>query len=241
VGTVRSHMRTRACALAFATASACGRAASHAHEAASLYLTCMPALHGVHCRLLALPYDVSRSPRDITAAVSWHLEGMAAARISKDGWVDAPADGVVELSALFDGHRVALRVRLARDRPGQVLATLRGRVYAETQRGLRPIAGAHVEVIGGPSAGLSTTTLSDGSYEFAGVVPDEIGIRAGKIGYASGESSTQLHAGDNRLNALIVLLPPAASLRLSTNRAYHLADVRDCATSRATRLRAPPA
>jgi hypothetical protein len=56
-------------------------------------------------------------------------------------------------------------------------------------------------------AGLSTRTTDNGSYEFAGVAPGAIAIRASKAGYTSADTSAQLHAGDNRLSVLIEELP----------------------------------
>jgi len=222
VTTIKSYVpraltraRRRSCVFVVSVLSACGHAdPPDAHDVASLYLTCTPASRGVHCRLLALSRDVSRPARDVTATASWCLSGIVGARISDDGAVDATASGDVEITAQFGGRRVEARVRLARDRPGQMLATVRGHVYAEIYGIVRPIAYARVEVVGGPSAGLSTTTRDDGSYELVGVVPGDIDIRVAKIGYDAGERSTQLHPGDNRLSVLIDASPtvPADAL-----------------------------
>jgi carboxypeptidase family protein len=203
-----TRARRRSCVCVVAVLSACGHVdPPDAHDVASLYLTCTPASRGVHCRLLALSRDASRPARDVTAKASWCVSGIVGARISDDGTVDAPASGDVEITAQFEGRCVEARIGLVRDRPGRMLATVRGHVYAETHGILRPIADARVEVVGGPSAGLATTTCDDGSFELAGVVPGKIDIRAAKIGYDAGESSTQLHPGDNRLSVLIDALP----------------------------------
>lgn len=196
--------------------SACDRGGLHdGQEVASLYLTCAPASRGVRCQLLALSRDVSHLPLDVTPKASWRLSGIVGAQISPDGVIDAPADGDVEIDAQYASHRVQAQIRLARDRPGQVLATVRGQVYAETGGILRPMAHVRVEVVDGPSAGLSTMTIEDGSYEFVGVVPGDVVVRTAKIGYRAGEGSTHLHPGDNRLSVLIeALLPPTAASTL---------------------------
>jgi hypothetical protein len=195
--------------------SSCGRGGSHDdQEVASLYLTCAPASRGVHCQLLALFRDVRRAPRDVTPKASWRVSGIVGAQISEDGMIDAPANGDLRINAQYASHHVQAQVRLARDRPGLMLTTVRGKVYAERDGTLRPVAHARVEVVGGPSAGLSTTTLEDGSYEFQGVVPVDIVVRATKSGYTAVEGSAYLHLGDNHLNLLIEIVPQERYLLL---------------------------
>jgi hypothetical protein len=142
------------------------------------------------------------------------LSDVAGARLLADGTVDALAEGALTIDAEYASHRAQAHVRLARDRPGQVLAVVRGQVYAESEGTLHPIADAHVEVVAGPSAGLSTTTLDDGSYEFVGVTPGDLTIRASKAGYTAAEGSIQLRAGDNRLSLPIEMLPPTMASSL---------------------------
>ena len=180
-------------------------------EVASLNLTCSPAAAGLHCRLLALFHDVSQPPRDVTAQASWRLSGVAGAQISRDGAIDAVADGDVGIEALYGSRRVEARGRLHRDQPGQMLASLRGRVYLERDGRLQPAAQASVEVVGGTNAGLSTITHGDGNYELVGLVAGDavegvdIFLRATKAGCSPAEGSTQIHWGDNRLS--LVLFP----------------------------------
>ena len=81
---------------------------------------------------------------------------------------------------------------MTRDGPGQMLAALRGLVYVERDGTLRPVAHSHVEVVGGPDAGLSTTTLWDGSYVFVGLVPGDVVIRATKVGYRGTDGPIQI-------------------------------------------------
>jgi hypothetical protein len=77
-------------------------------------------------------------------------------------------------------------VRLTRDHPGQMLATLRGRVYVEVGGEFRPVALVRIEILSGPATGTCTMTSRDGSYELAGLVPGDFVIRATKIGYTGG-------------------------------------------------------
>jgi len=189
----------------------CFRGSSVPEDVASLNLTCSPAAAGLRCRVLALFRDVSRPPRDVTSEASWRLSGVAGAQISRDGAIDAAADGDVGIEALYGSRRVEARGRLRRDSPGQMLAALRGRVYVEIDGRLQPAAHAYVEVVGGTNAGLSTTTQGDGSYELVGLVAGDavevvdIFLRATKAGCSPAEGSTQIHTGDNRLS--LVLFP----------------------------------
>jgi hypothetical protein len=196
--------------------SACDRGRlPDGQEVASLHLTCAPASRGVRCELLALSRDVSHFPRDVTPNASWRLSGTVGAQMSPDGVIDAPADGDVAIEAQYATQRVQAQIRLMRNRPGQVLATVRGQVYAEAKGMLRPMPHVRVEVVGGPNAGLSTMTTEDGSYEFVRVVPGDVVVRAAKIGYSAGDNSTYLHPGDNRLSILIeALLPPTVASSL---------------------------
>lgn len=193
-----------AVAAAAAILASCGGAGSNnSQEVASVNLKCASALRGVHCQLLALFRDVSRPPRDVTTEASWRLSGVLGARISPTGVIDGTEGGDVEIHAEYQSHHVRARARLTRDGPGQMLAALRGRVYAETSGDIRPVADARVEVIGGASAGISTTTLGDGSYELIGLVPGDVVVRASRVGYASADGSCQIHPGDNRLSLVI--------------------------------------
>src|SRR5215471_15972951 len=62
-------------------------------DIASVSLTCAPAEHGVHCRLLALFRDVARSPRDVTKGAVWHISGIAGVNVSVDGTVESQDSG----------------------------------------------------------------------------------------------------------------------------------------------------
>jgi hypothetical protein len=189
--------------------STCGR--EHPHETretaangiASLNLRCSPASRGIRCQLLALFRDVSRAPRDVTAEASWRLSGAEGARISPLGLIDAREDGDVDIAACYQSHGVHARVRLRRDHPGQMLATLRGRVYVEVGQELRPVALVRIEILSGPATGTCTMTSGDGSYELAGLIPGDFVIRATKIGYTGADALAAVHPGDNRLSLLI--------------------------------------
>jgi hypothetical protein len=192
-------------------------------EVASLNLTCSPASPGLRCRLLALFRDVSRPPRDVTSEASWRLSGVAGARISRGGAIDALEDGDVDIEALYGSRRVEARGRLRHDSPGQMLAALRGRVYLEINGRLQPAAQAYVEVVGGTNAGLSTTTRADGSYELVGLVAGDavdlvdVFLRATKAGCSPAEGSTQIHSGDNRLSLVLFPNVTAGVTKLSRN------------------------
>src|SRR5690242_14286956 len=69
--------------------SGCDRAHRIDHdEIASINLTCAPTAQGVHCRLVALYRDVSRSPRDVTADASWRLAGPAGTEMAPHGVIE---------------------------------------------------------------------------------------------------------------------------------------------------------
>jgi hypothetical protein len=188
--------------------------ANDARDIASLNLACTPIAHGVRCRLMALFRDVSQSPRDVTAEASWQLNGAAGAQVSSGGVITASQDGDTDIAAQYQGHRVQARARLRPTGPGQMLATLRGRVYHEVEGTLRPVTQAQIKVVSGPNAGLSTTTAGDGSYELAGLMSGDAVIRASKTGYAVTDGSIQIHPGENRLSLLTDSPSPTKALAL---------------------------
>jgi hypothetical protein len=184
---------------------------------ASLRLTCSPASRGLNCKLFALFHDVSRPPQDVTDSASWRLIGDAAgARISRggvieatgNGTMEAAGDGSIEIDARYLSHRARAVVRVAPDRPGQVLAIVRGRVYVESDRVLRPVARVRIEILNGPSIGRWTTTEGDGSYELRGIVPGDLEIRATRAGYTPAHQPARIEPGDNLCSLLIGAVPP---------------------------------
>jgi hypothetical protein len=196
--------------------SACARERPRDPEGiASLRLTCSPVPRGVRCRLVALFREVSRSPQDVTELASWQLIGGAArARMSTGGVIEATHDGNVEVDARYLSQSARAVVRLAPDRSGQILATLRGLVYVEVGRVLRPVPRVRVEILSGPSIGTWTTTERDGSYQLLGVAPGELMIRATKVGYIAADQSAEIEPGDNRRSLLIDAVPPTAASAL---------------------------
>jgi hypothetical protein len=181
-------------------------------EVAFVQLTCRPASQGVRCQLLALFRDVRRTPQDVTALASWQLIGdVARARISPRGVIEASQTGDVTIDTHYLSHSAHAVVRLVGDQPGQILATVRGRVYAEAAGVLWPVARARVEILNGPSVGRWTTTDGDGSYELMGVVPGDLVIRVTKVGYCAGDQSAQIEPGDNRRSLLLQLVLPGAA------------------------------
>jgi hypothetical protein len=57
--------------------------------------------------------------------------------------------------------------------------------------GLRPLAGARVEFVDGPQAGLSTTTDSSGEFSLTGTVDDTSRFRASKEGHVTATATIQ--------------------------------------------------
>jgi hypothetical protein len=192
---------------------ACGRERPHEpDEVAFVRLTCVPISQGLRCQLSALFRDVRRSPQDVTALASWQLIGdVARARISPGGVIEATQNGDVKIDAHYLSHSAHAVVRLVRDHPGQILATVRGRVYVEVEGVLRPVAHTRVEILSGPSVGTWATTDEDGSYELMGVVPGHLEIRATHVGYREADQSAQIEPGDNRQSLLLQLVPPSAA------------------------------
>jgi hypothetical protein len=196
--------------LAFTALSACGGVRDPC-EITSIRLTCAPASRGLHCTILALASDVRRPPRDVTSEASWLVSGATNAWISAWGDVDSSGDSDVAIDARFQCRNARLWARLSHEHPGRVLATLRGHVSAVIDGMPRPAAGAHVEVVDGSSAGVSATTVDDGSYELAAVVPGDTDVRAEKPGYDAGRASIRLFPDDNQLDLLITRSSPPVS------------------------------
>jgi hypothetical protein len=175
----------------------------HTFPVASVRLTCWPIVRSVQCQLLALSRDVSQPPRDVTGEASWQLSGISGAHVSAVGIIEAAHEGDVEIHADYQSQTANRMVRLARSGPGQVLAILRGRAFAEADGSLRPVAVVRVEVISGPDAGKSATTDRDGGYELAGLVPGAIELRAAKAGYESTGLAVSIEPGDGYANVLM--------------------------------------
>ena len=61
-------------------------------------------------------------------------------------------------------------------------ATLSGSVY---DTAFRPLGGVRIEVVDGPSAGVSTTSGVTGSFALTGIFPESVTFRASKAGYVT--------------------------------------------------------
>jgi hypothetical protein len=175
----------------------------HAFPIASVRLMCQPVARSVQCRLLALSSDVSQMPRDVTSEASWRLSGIAGARVSAVGIIEAPCAGDVEIHADYQFHDAHGMVRLVRSGPGQLLAILRGRAFVDAGRSLRPLAGVRLEVLSGPDAGKLATTEGDGGFELAGLVPGTLELRATRPGYESAEVTVSIEPGDAHASVLL--------------------------------------
>jgi hypothetical protein len=162
--------------------------------------------------LLALSREVSRGPRDVTGDASWHLSGNAGAQVSRTGIVEAaPGNNVgdggrvddVRLDVDYQSQTAHSIVRLSRNGPGQLLTIVRGRVFAEDDGSLHPVAAVRLEVISGPDAGKSATTERDGGYELPGLVPGTLELRATKSGYESTVLTVSIQPGDAIVSVLM--------------------------------------
>jgi Carboxypeptidase regulatory-like domain len=173
-------------------------------DVASLNLACQPIAQGVQCQLLALSRNGTLPPRDVTSLASWHMGGSAQMHLSSVGMqVNGDGDTIIETN--YQSKTARIWIRLTPNRPGQLLATVRGGVYASDRGRLNPLANARVEVVSGPSVGKQTTTRDDGSYELPAVVPGEIVIRAAKIGFVPTDLTAQIWPGDNRISLAIAI------------------------------------
>jgi hypothetical protein len=180
-------------------------------DVASLNLACRPvSSDGVECRLLALSPDVARRPRDVTTSASWHVTGPARLDLAPPGVVRAVGDGAVVIDTRYRSRTARLMVRLTPGHPAQFLATVRGAVYLHDRARLRPVANAHIEVVGGPNLGKRTTTRADGTYELPGLVPGDIVIRARKIPCAPTDLPARILPGDNRISVLLEVPLPSS-------------------------------
>jgi hypothetical protein len=89
-----------------------------------------------------------------------------------------------------------------------MLGVVRGRVFVEQHHKLRPLALAHVEVIGGANIGLAAVTATDGSYELTGLRGGDAVIQARKSRHGVAERSILILPGENRLSLSTPLLSP---------------------------------
>jgi hypothetical protein len=153
-----------------------------------------------------------QSPRDVTERASWHVGGSSDVHLSLAGGVQVTGDGDVVIETDYASKRARVMVRLTASQPAQILATLRGAVYAYDRGQLRLLADARVEVTSGPSVGKWTTTRADGTYELPALPPGDVVIRVTKIGFTPTDFSTQIQPGDNRVSPVIAVQPPPPGL-----------------------------
>ena len=73
-------------------------------------------------------------------------------------------------------------------RPASSGQILRGSVYDSA---FRSLAGVKVEVVDGPSAGVSTMSNPDGSFSLAGTFDDTVAFRASREGYVTATRTQQ--------------------------------------------------
>jgi hypothetical protein len=176
---------------------------------ASLSLTCSPVVAGVECRLLALSREASDAPRNVTAWASWHAGSSGHLHLSlAQDVVHATGDGDVAIETEYASRRARVVVRLTSNQPGQILATLRGSVYAYDQGRLEPVAAARVEVVGGASPWNQTVSATDGTFEFPALLPGDVEIRVTKPGFLPAELAAPIRPGDNRASPVMSIEPP---------------------------------
>lgn len=86
---------------------------------------------------------------------------------------------------------------------------LNGYVY---DTAFRPIAGAAVEVIDGPQAGMALTSESNGHFTYTGTFPSAVTIRATKIGYAPATETARIYPAGAWVYFDLVSIVPAVDV-----------------------------
>jgi hypothetical protein len=182
---------------------------------ASLSLMCSPVVEGVQCRLLALSHEATDLPRNVTAWASWHAGGSVDLHLLQaEDVVLATGDGDVAIETDYASRRARVVVRLTPNQPGQMLATLRGSIYAYDKGRLEPVAAARVEVVGGGTPWNQTVSATDGTFGFPALVPGDVEIRVTKSGFLPAELTTPIRPGDNRASPVMSIEPPTGNSAL---------------------------
>jgi hypothetical protein len=183
-------------------------------EVASLHLECRPVSRGAACRLFGLSRTGTRPPQDVTAWAVWRLAGPAEMHLSPTEGLEASGMGDVIIATRYQSHTAQTVVRLTRGQPAQLLAVLRGTVYASDRGRLTPVAHARVEAVSGSRVGPHTTTRDDGTYELIALVPGHVVIHPMKNGFVATDRPVEIQTGDNRLSVVLFAAPQTGTLAL---------------------------
>ena len=166
---------------------------------------------GQTSQLTAIATMADRSTKDVTSVAQWSTVPWTCstnvATVSPTGLVSAVGFGKTDIRAVFTpagGRPIGSQFTLTVLPEGTYI--LCGRV---TEAGMFPLAGARVELVGGPDSGRTGLTNSDGRYAFDGV-SGVSEVRASKDGYVT---ATQTVTGNTELvNIALTASVPYASM-----------------------------
>jgi hypothetical protein len=126
-------------------------------------------------QLSAIATFSDRSTRDVTADAVWRVGNTSVFTVAA-GLVTASAAGEGSISVMYQNRGASVFILS--------LPSGTGILTGSVKEGTFPVAGALIEVVGGPFAGRSTTADTLGTYRLYGIVGD-LQIRASGNGYAN--------------------------------------------------------
>lgn len=116
--------------------------------------------------------------RDVTTEAAWQSSNVAVATVSSSGLLTVNGEGEADIAATFQAVAATARVTTTR-----VPYRVTGRVHETEPTESTVIGGAHVEVVGGPLDGYTTTTDASGLFGLPPVFDAGFRLKVKKAGY----------------------------------------------------------
>jgi hypothetical protein len=159
------------------------------------------------------------STEDVSLRAAWTSSNTVVAIVGPSGIVTAKTDGVVNISATYQGASGTVKTTVS---PLVVFAI--GGTVIET--GFGGIPGAKVQVLDGPSAGLSTTTDGSGNYVLPGIRAGvKFNLQTSLDGFNSDQRAMTL-SKDTLVNISLVRTPPDGATARCKDKSWSFASDR---------------
>jgi hypothetical protein len=144
------------------------------------------------------------STSDVTLRSTWSSSNTAIATVGPSGIVTALSDGSVTITAKYDNLSGTAKTVVS----PLVVYSVIGYV---SEAGFGLLGGARVQVLDGPSAGLSTTSGADGSYTLSGVrAGTKFTLQTSLDGFLTDQRAMTL-TRDAAQNVALYRTPPSGS------------------------------
>ena len=176
-------MKSSFAALALACSFGCsGGNPSSPSDGAGLSLSCAAEVGGYQCS--AFTTDASgTSQRDVSGLATWTTSDTGIARVNSLGFVTVSRAGRAAIRASYQGTDGFLTMDLQPGGSSVYFRALSG--WVTDSRDKSKLPGVTVRIIGGPNAGRTTTTGTDGAYQLYDLEPGALTVVFSKPGFAT--------------------------------------------------------